>query len=253
MSSMTPLFSELTLKRSRQFYSLNEQARRNMAEFEREYGKYLFVELDVEPIVPDDIAKFREWFDSTAVAVKKIKNDIAGGYGGEPIFASVDTYTTKNSIWESNVNTQLFHLFPELLQKLNQLPFYGFPLVRIWSSIRQVFPHRDEGSFFDFPNSFRSMLFDDNPSQTLFLFEDPAIPNCPREIRFLPSNAKTFAWNNLRVQHASFYRGFQKCLLILDNVELDLNRYANLLDRSIAKNGDSLFSSAKPISAFSKI
>jgi hypothetical protein len=124
----------------------------------------------------------------------------------------------------------------------------------MWSSNKEVTYHRDHTIFVDYPSSFRIMLFDENPNQTLKIY-----PSLPGEIiepdhKFiLPrvKNTNSFVWNNLRIKHGSdFDPTYRKILFILDRYELDINRYKQLIQRSITKYQNYALLDSNPISSY---
>ena len=123
----------------------------------------------------------------------------------------------------------------------------------MWSANRDVPEHRDYGSQIDAPVGIRIMMYDDNPQQSLFLRKDPPeMPN--QQYEWYPTNTpddtNTFAWNNLRQKHRSFYtKGHRKILMIISAKEIGyitntisgrklINHYVDLLDKSISKYKD---------------
>ena len=85
------------------------------------------------------------------------------------------------------------------------------------------------------------MLYDENDKETLAIQEDrPGVTsNFPRLDLVRSPDTNSFAWNNLRSRHGSTYDASKrKILLIASPGELDLDRYEDLLERSVAKYGD---------------
>lgn len=227
----------------------------DVREIERRFGSWLFVPLDVEPIRPNNEAHFKEWYFEHARGVCKVYEDVAGPAGGknksDETFLSIDSAGAVNHIWQNNVRLDIFTEFPELKEGLKQLPFYEVPDFQIWSSMRVVSAHRDQGPWLDLPFSFRVSLFDDNPFQTLSIRE--VLPDCKGygQKLSLPAGLNTFAWNNLRVKHQStFNPAFRKALLITSQQDVDMQRYCELMERSLTKFGDNRFKSRFQTSDF---
>ncbi len=224
---------------------------KQMADFEKEYGKYLVVPLDVEPIVPDNVARFKEWYFEVAAPTRRVRADIAGSSGANlNVFQTIDSQPSENPIWKENIHDVLAE-FPELGEKIKQLPFVNPPMYRVWSSNMRVNPHRDSGPWIDAPVGFRAVMFDENPTQTLFLCEDPL--NAEKTYRTfpVPRVSPVFGWSNIRATHYSMFNPkFRKAIMIFHNELFDIDRCANLLERSIAKFGAKCSVSKFPASAF---
>jgi hypothetical protein len=83
------------------------------------------------------------------------------------------------------------------------------------------------------------MLYDTNLISTLRLI--PSLPDTPNEfagifpIKLIPET-NSFVWNNLRTKHGSIYiPPFKKIVIILDRYDLDIDRYNDLMARSVKK------------------
>jgi hypothetical protein len=98
------------------------------------------------------------------------------------------------------------------------------------------------------------MLYDQNIAKTLSLSEclpdheyDPTITFPIPKI--LDTNS--FAWNNLRVKHGSFFiPDVRKVILILDWYELDVDKYHELMQRSVDKYNNYIMHSKKNLNDF---
>lgn len=211
--------------------------RQEFKKLEAQYGQYLYIPLDVSPVVPDDLAKFKDWYFLHAKAVKKIRKDIAGGTSERPIFSSIDSTNALNTIWETNKRDDLFQVFPELKDKIMQLPFLKMPEFHIWSSHQLILPHRDQGPWNDFPCSFRSLLLNENPAPTLVLQDRPSLPVFERPTGIkLPDDSTSFVWNNIRTMHSSTFKpALRKILMIFNFPLLDFRKLNGLYERSIQK------------------
>jgi hypothetical protein len=227
-------------------------------ELEEKWGKYCFVPFDI-PKIGDD-PKLVEWLKENSKPTIKIREDIAGGIGNRfPVFNSVDIklYGEKHNvfdIWKRNYDHNFLDEFPYFHeQMMDLLPFHTITDWHFWQSNIQIIPHRDQQDFRDFPNSFRSMIYDENPCPTLYVKEDvpdSSVTFPEKFIRKLP-NTNTFAWNNLRVMHGSFYlKNYSKMLLIINNRNLDVVKYNKLMERSIEKYADHLLVSNNSIDSY---
>lgn len=246
--------ADLTLYRERYLYGTYSAAERTkLRQLEKRYGHVGFVPFDVEPIKPADEAHFKEWFWGRCKQVKKLRPDIAGAgtqYGVH--FDSITSDGHVDYIWEQNRAPEMRELFPEIFDGLDRLPFVRTPPFMIWSSIRTVYPHRDQTCWEDLPTSFRVKLFDENPAETLYLMCDPTENLSRQQLFILPTiKHNVFGWNNLRTKHgSSFNAAYRKGLLIVSPSKLDLERYENLLERSLQRFGRFSMTINRPITDF---
>lgn len=227
---------------------------RGLVNLEKEYGKYMFVPLMLPPIQALDKEKFVDWYFSIAKPVRKIKPDIAGdGKSSYSHFLSVDSpHSISEGIWETNISKDIFKVFPELVEQIMQLPFRVIPHFALWSSTLPINEHRDHGAWLDLPMSFRSMLHDENARSTLYLREDPMVKQTPNKF-VLPrlNDTNTFVWNNLRTMHGSVHSSDKrKILLIFSNPSIIPAKFKSLLDVSIDRYKNQLFTSPLDISNF---
>lgn len=215
-------------------------------EFERAYGKYLYLPYDIPKIELNDIEQYTSWFYANAVHAEKILTD----FSYEKLPASDNTYLTIDSsvwrtVWSKNPRPEVFDLFPELFEQIHEyMPWVGNNdfLWSMWSSRENIPEHRDWTSCVDVPHSMRVKLFDTNPSETLSLRCDPPMMDHNNEYAPIPipEDTNTFGWNNLRTKHKSVYNGgdLEKILFIWRGqltTDLQVTQMADLLDRSIAK------------------
>jgi len=225
--------SQFTINRSRQ---LEKYPR--LAELEI-FGEYSYVPLAV-PVY--NYPEINQWFANHAVPNKKIKADIASPVIGVTNYDVVDVFPTGNTNkfdhWTTNPKQEFLTLFPFFMERvMEEFPFTVVPHIKLWSSNRPVRPHRDQTEFTDYPSSFRIMLFDNNPQQTLYTAEK--LPDSKMNDRFfIPRLEETnsFVWNNLRTVHGSLYNPeFRKLVLIFDECGIDIKKYHDLLERSVSK------------------
>ena len=220
-------------------YSIAERQKLNA--LEKKFGEYIYLPFDVEPIRPNDPTRFAAWYREHSKPISKIRADVAGSpYSGANNFRSINSQDQHDLIWETNRRDDIFTVFPELKTGMEQLPFKKPGEFSMWSSMRPVMLHRDQGAWEDLPASFRIMLYDENPRETLFLRERPAktyqniLPILP--LRRTDSNV--FGWSNLRTAHGSTWNpAYFKVLLIFTALWLDLDKFEDLLERSVAKYG----------------
>jgi hypothetical protein len=98
------------------------------------------------------------------------------------------------------------------------------------------------------------MLYDENPEQTLGLIRSLPDSNLRLSDKFmLPRLEETnsFAWNNLRTKHGSTYNpAYRKILIIIERYNLDIDKYHNLMERSVNKFKDYLLMCDRPTSEY---
>lgn len=217
-------------------------------ELERAYGKYLLIPFDVPKILPNDIEKFVDFYDRNAKFAVKMKEDIAEDLlkenrpAGRTPYRSIDSCAETNTmIWAKNYVPEIFIEFPELFEQIHDyFPFLdrGF-MWTMWSSAKDIIPHRDMRSMLDMPIRLRIKLYDDNPTESLSLqlapVDKPIIGPWKIDI---PEDTNSFAWNNLRTRHESKkIEGHKKILFIgfANYPGEKMNQFVDLLDRSISK------------------
>jgi len=226
-------------------------------DIELKYGKYLYLPLDVPRIEATDVAAFVDWYTETAQPIKKLRGDIASGTGSAyALFKSVNSPGFKDSIWATNHSAGLSTHFPEIEAAiLEHLPFRMMPEFSLWSSTSTVMPHRDQGPWRDCPFSFRIMLYDENPSETLYVREcvPGQWPSANFRLKRLEAT-NTFAWNNLRTEHGSMYwPGHRKILMILHFPAINVKRLEQLYERSVEKYGEFAMTSNYVLEDFIKV
>jgi hypothetical protein len=221
----------------------DDRDQKKIINLEKNFGKICFTPLAVPIIKADDSEKFVRWyFENSKPAIKQNK-DIANDYTGAPSFLSIDKmpeiqYTSK-SIWTKNIINDFESQWPELWEQFYAyLPFEDIVGLSMWSSTRDIIPHRDPTSFLDIPLEFRILLHDPNPENNLFIHE--CLPNSDINNdtiqHAVPNNIDTnsFVWSNLRSQHTSRYNSkYKKIILIFHKTnKIDWNRYEMLLEKS---------------------
>lgn len=207
-----------------------------------QWGKYCYLPLDIPRFECPEVV---EWFFRNSKPTIKVSPDIATDYvGGKPTFDAIDVMPTgdtdQNDIWTLNVRQDFLTTFPEFYDKIMEyFPFKNIHRIRLWESKENVVYHRDHTKFLDCPGAFRIMLYDTNPISTLSLVD--ALPDQPNDFKTLfrlprVNETNCFAWNNLRTKHGSMFNSsFRKIVVILDRWELDINKYVDLMSRSVSK------------------
>jgi len=215
-----------------------------MSEFELTYGKYLYVPLCIPKIIINDIEKFKSFHNKYGYLAKRnqTKSYEELSYFGQ------DDYDQK--IIEASYTKIVKQTAPEIFEQvIEYMPFLSTSMTdfsdwTMWSTRNYVPNHRDQTPMVDGPLMIRVMLYDDNPQQTLKMTLDPIDRTV--DYKFypdIPADTNTFTWNNLRLLHDSVYNTGHSKILWLFNLRLSpyyldssrLNKYIDLLDRSIAK------------------
>jgi len=217
------------------------------SDFERTYGKYVFIPFDVPKIVPNDIGKFKEFFYSRCKFANKEVADFISGKETQQdvqIYETIDSFSPNwDAVWSRNVHIEVYKEFPEFFEQIHEyMPWVGEKLFQwnMWSSAKSIPPHRDYTSLIDVPHAMRIKIYDENPSETLKLKIDPLRQHDnPFEFISVPEDTNSFGWNNLRTKHKSIFNPPHRKILfiwrdILHN-EKQVTQIADLFDRSIAK------------------
>jgi hypothetical protein len=206
-------------------------------EAEKKYGKYLLVPLALPIFEVPDSDHFMYWWKKYAIRPVKQHGDyVASGTGYSP-FESIDLVQKVGNDWNLNLQTDNFKQeFPYLWQQFyDQLPCDDLLVINLWSSVQPFTEHRDSAEMIDAPNSFRIKLYDENPEETLFVFDNPITPYRCEEPVFFPRipTTNSYMWNNLRVKHGSVYvPGYKKVLAVIVGL-VNPDRYESLMKKSI--------------------
>lgn len=223
-------------------------------ELEEAYGKYLHVPLDMPIIKPNDLEAFISWYNfNSKRAVKQVPNTANPDGVGNSHFRSIDGIPINGQIWTQNSRLDIWDVFPELREQIYEyFPITDLQNWRMWSSTMEIFEHRDDDPMVDFPIAWRVKLYDENPDETLFITLDEGQPTCdPRGTKLinrLPPDTNSWAWNNVRTYHGSSHNlKYYKILWIIssDN-KMNLNKYIDLMDRSISKYKDYVYIDERP-------
>lgn len=208
------------------------------------WGKYCYVPLDIPKI---ESPKMVEWFNQKKKNIYKNLSDVASKNTNISNYEAVDIlssgsldYHKSTSSWDLNVHNEFLVLFSDVYETiLKYYPFKSLSRIRMWSSTTDIPYHRDQVRFTDNPSTFRLMLHDENPEQTLSIVETlPDTELNTNDIFKLPElqDTNSFVWNNLRIKHGSFYNpNYRKILILFEGYELDVERYNELMQRSINK------------------
>jgi len=222
------------------------------------WGDYCFVPLDIPRFHNPEFVK---WFFEKALPVKQLRSVNGFTNYGDSSFDSVDVDINQgvgSGMWEENIQPDFLTLFPDIYNDIMKyFPFQNLEKITCWSSNKAVSWHRDHGRWTDNPSSFRIIIHDENPSQTLYVAEHRPDTKLDISNKFLIprlDETNSFVWNNLRLQHGSeFIPGHRKILLILARYTLDTYRYHDLMERSVKKYKDNILLSNYKISDFVNI
>lgn len=228
------LISHISNARKDQIRQFNDP---RVFEAEKKYGKYLYVPLALPIFELPEKEHFLSWWNSNFTVPNKLKADtIFKEYGMSP-FEAIDIIHKIGDHWDVNLKTESFKKeFPKLYQQFfDQLPCDDILKLTLWSSIKPLPEHRDTGEVVDVPMSFRVKLYDENPDETLFLFDNPLRPYSCGEPVALPRapGTNSFVWNNLRVKHGSIYNPEHKKILAVVFCAVNVEKYTSLMDASI--------------------
>jgi hypothetical protein len=229
-----------------------------VVEAERKYGKYLFVPLALPIFELPDQEHFLSWWKDNMYIAKKLDGDaVMSGYGIEP-FETVDLITEiGNQWWEKNNKSESFQKeFPQLWQQFNEnLPCTKLLRLTLWSSRYEIQEHRDSAEMVDMPVSFRIKLYDENPSESLYLLENTLQPYTNGTPHMLPRapNTNSFVWNNLRIKHGSVFNPNYRKILAFAVGFLDIEKYTQLLETSINNYEDYCITSENSIENYVNI
>lgn len=233
----TELIQFLSKVRNEQLTTFCSHNINEMKELERKFGKYLFVPLALPVFELPDKDHFFHWWDRHAIKPQKVVSEHLSPETGYSSAEAVDLIEKFKHYWTPNMQTDSFvKEFPKLWQQFNDLlPIDNILTLHLWSSFKPFTEHRDPGEVVDIPMSFRIKLYDENPEETLYIFDNPTKPySCGEDIQIprVP-NTNSWVWNNLRVKHGSVYTpGYKKILVIATGV-INVERYEELMNTSI--------------------
>lgn len=227
-----------------------------LAELEQ-WQQYSYIPLDIPRFENPQLV---DWFFNKACPVIKQAPDASTKGVGLSLYDSVDVFPNgytdsmiSNAIWTLNIQQEFMELFSNVYKQiLEGFPFKSVNKITMWNSQRAIGWHRDDARFTDCPNEFRVLIYDSNPQSTLQLV--PAMPDTDIESLqtfTAPRIAETnsFAWNNLRTKHSTSYDPeHRKIIMVFSRLEIDIDRYHDLMKRSVAKYQDKTMIMSNPTS-----
>ena len=236
------LIEHLSDQRKHQIQTYFPNNTGEILELERQYGKYLLVPLALPKFELPDLDMFKHWWNEHAISPKKLVSETLAPEVGYTSAECVDLIEKFQSLWTPNMQTENFKkAFPKLWDQFHDLlPIDEFVNLHLWSSVIPFKEHRDPGEVVDIPISFRIKLYDENPEETLYVFENPTMPYEYGEIKHPPrlEDTNSWVWNNLRVKHGSIYNPEYKKCMVLCAGKINIKKYETLLNTSINKYKD---------------
>ena len=213
-----------------------------MKALEQKFGKYLFVPLALPMFEFPEKEHFFHWWNTHAIRPQKTVSEHLSPETGYSSAESVDLIEKVKHYWTPNMQTDSFiKEFPKLWQQFNDLlPIDNILPLHLWSSYKPFTEHRDPGEVIDMPISFRIKLYDENPEETLYFFDNPTQPHVYGEDTIVPTapNTNSWVWNNLRIKHGSVYNSEYKKILVIATGVINAERYEELMDTSISTYKD---------------
>lgn len=239
--------------------------------FADKYNNIPYVILDVPSIIPDD--NFMEVWQANNVPILRKPDKIDPKYPFTPAEAQAEfirsgrtnEYTMPNWLGMTAFTTSVADdrwtnsvidgptLLPKFFKQLHDyLPIRKLNQVLFWSNQRIIGIHRDLNEQLPFPSSVRLMIHDENTRPTFFLvpMDESASPHelskHPKEwnhAKFINAGtaaSNAFMYNNKQWAHGALKdEGYSKILCSL-SIDYDWVKFEELLDRSIARNGNNL-------------
>lgn len=218
------------------------------------YGNIAYTPLDIPEVHPDSWQEFweiwnaerdfleRRWSDRNNVGTKH--------WLGMEIWE--DTNSEKRA-WAMPYSQRMRDANPHMMSTIQEhMPFSKIGTVRLWRSVEEIWPHREGNpSLYLHPMEVRVMLADSNPVPTFYLTPVQNRLNADFEsARYLareegnrlymnPSKENnSFVFNCETCYHGSDYDpNYAKILMVVNGV-MDLDRYDDLMSRSIKKFAD---------------
>ena len=229
----------LTLRRQKQL-AINPR----LSELEQ-WQRYSYIPLDIPRFENPHLI---DWFFSKARPVVKQAPDASTQGVGLSLYNSIDIFPNgytdamiSNAIWTLNIQQEFMELFSDVYKQIMEgFPFTSVNKITLWNSQRAIGWHRDDARFTDCPNEFRVLLHDENTLPTINVaraLPDQDTTNLYKAPRLLETNS--FAWNNLRTKHSTdFESGHRKIIMVFSRLDIDVDRYHDLMKRSVAKYQD---------------
>jgi hypothetical protein len=209
-----------------------------------DWKEYCYVPLDLPRFDRPDIV---DWFYQNTKPTKKIHITPLNpsikevGFNTAEIYYNGSTGANRTSRFRTiNERPDFIETFPEFYnQIIEAFPFKSFNYLMFLNSIDDIEYHRDQETVFDGPSQFRIMMHDENPLPTLGFVDvkpNEAVDMTKVFYEQRPTETNSLAWNNLRLKHGSAYNPkYRKLILGILDYELDIDRFHDLMKRSVDK------------------
>jgi hypothetical protein len=225
-----------------------------MKDLGEKYRNIRWLPLDIPKIEIPDIEEFKEIWKEQCHPILRVKPDAAEPWNKDehplgdlsswnvPQFNGLHLYSTNEIDIEFNTFVaKMYKGKVPLFERIVEQCFDYFPIqmmtdIFIWQSTMEILPHRDKGSYWKCPDSFRVMLHDENTKPTLYVAD---IEHKDVHYIDLPKDTNSFCWSNGTQVHGSDYHGKTKYLLVVAGVQHS-KLTDRLLERSIEKYKDVL-------------
>ena len=182
-------------------------------------------------IVPNDWSQWNKIWEKNAKFSPKItqtKNSGQVFWTGFDIYVKDGVDATDLIKYKCN-NINCPELFPSLFDNLDKLPI-DIQVVRVLQSLSKVNAHQDFAIDSNF-QSFRSILYDNNPQQTWWYTPDNKIKHYLK----LPEETNTWWYDDSKIKHGTdFYPNHDKQLIMYRGT-LKKDLLSTVLDNSTQK------------------
>lgn len=227
---------------------------KSMNELGEKYRNIRWLPLDLPKIKIPDIEEFKALWDEQCHSVLRVAPDAAEPWEkdkhplGEksswhvPTFNGLHLWHTDTVDIETNTfAAKMYKGKVPLFERLVEQAFDLFPIhlmssIFIWQSVTEVLPHRDRGSYWKCPDTFRVMLHDENDCPTLYTAD---IEHGDAHYIDLPEDTNSFCWSNGTQIHGSDFFGKRKWLLVVSGFQSP-KQSERLFEKSIRKYKDKL-------------
>jgi hypothetical protein len=192
------------------------------------------VPLDFPKVIPNNWERWNTLWEKNKVFVPKTSQT---GNKGQVSWIGFDIYV-KDGVDATDLikykcnNINCPELFPSLFDNLDKLPI-DIQVVRVLQSLSKVNAHQDFAVDSNF-QSFRSILYDNNPQQTWWYTPDNKIKHYLK----LPEETNTWWYDDSKIKHGTdFYPNHDKQLIMYRGT-LKKELLSTVLDNSTQKYFD---------------
>jgi hypothetical protein len=192
------------------------------------------IPLDFPKVVPNNWEQWNSIWEKNKVFVPKTSQTVNKGqvpWIGFDIYVKDGVDATDLIKYKCN-NINCPELFPSLFDNLDKLPI-DIQVVRVLQSLSKVNAHQDFAVDSNF-QSFRSILYDNNPQQTWWYTPDNKIKHYLK----LPEETNTWWYDDSKIKHGTdFYPNHDKQLIMYRGT-LKKELLSTVLDNSTQKYFD---------------